>query len=179
MQSEAWHIPTEQSDLDLPAKTDVRINDTAAVVVAEGDTARLTAMRWSFPPARPGGAPVFNFRSEGRSFANSRRCLIPASAFFEFTAPDDPKQKRKDKWRFTRTDGDLIGIAALWRPAERNHPPTFTMLTCEPGPDVAPIHNRQIVVLPAHEWRPWLHLTKPEYELLRPSPADTFSVARE
>jgi hypothetical protein len=30
--------------------------------------------------------------------------------------------------------------------------PAFTMLTCEPGPDVAPIHNRQIVVLDRSEW---------------------------
>jgi hypothetical protein len=41
-------------------------------------------MTFAFPPARPGGAPVFNFRSEGRHFANSNRCLVPASAFFEF-----------------------------------------------------------------------------------------------
>lgn len=28
-----------------------------------------------------------------------------------------------------------------------NHPPAFTMLTTAPGPDVAPYHNRQVVVL--------------------------------
>jgi hypothetical protein len=40
---------------------------------------------------RPGGAPGFNFRSEGRHFADSNRCLIPASAFFEFTGKKCPK----------------------------------------------------------------------------------------
>jgi putative SOS response-associated peptidase YedK len=45
------------------------------------------------------------------------------------------------------------------------------MLTTEPDPDVAPIHNRQVVVLrPAH-WRHWLELSKAEGELLRPLPA--------
>jgi hypothetical protein len=43
------------------------------------------------PPARPGGAPIFNFPSEGRHFGNSNRCLIPASAFFEFTGKKYPE----------------------------------------------------------------------------------------
>lgn len=45
---------------------------------------------------------------------------------------------------------------------------TFTLLTTEPGPDVAPIHNRQVVVLERSDWQAWLCLDKPEAELLRP-----------
>jgi putative SOS response-associated peptidase YedK len=139
----------------------------------------LTPMRWSFPPARPGAGPVFNFRSEGRHFRPEQRCLIPASAFFEFTVADDPKSKRKDRWRFERADGDWIGIAGLWKPGEGNHPPVFTMLTCEPGPDVAAVHKRQIVVLETQDWRAWLAAERPEDEVLHPSPAGTFTVRRD
>ena len=32
----------------------------------------------------------------------------------------------------------------------------FTLLTTEPGPDVAPIHNRQVVVLDRADWAAWL-----------------------
>ncbi len=136
-------------------------------------------MRWSFPPpeGRKGG-PVFNFRSEGRSFANSRRCLVPASAFFEFTTPDDPKQKRKDKWRFTRTDGWWMAIAGLWKPAEGNHPALFTLLTTDAGPDIAPIHTRQIIPLEPGDWRAWLSLSRPEAEILRPTPAGVLQVRK-
>jgi hypothetical protein len=56
------------------------------VMRAAGNQIELVPMTFAFPPARPGGAPVFNFRTEGRHFAKSNRCLIPASAFFEFTA---------------------------------------------------------------------------------------------
>jgi putative SOS response-associated peptidase YedK len=70
------------------------------------------------------------------------RCLVPVSHFYEFTGKHSPK----DKWRFTKVDGDWFCIAGLWRPVE-GQAPAFTMLTCEPSPDVAPIHNRQIVVL--------------------------------
>jgi putative SOS response-associated peptidase YedK len=50
------------------------------------------------------------------------------------------------------------------------------MLTTEPGPDVAPIHNRQIVVLRPEHWAAWLYLTKPEAELLRPLPEGSLLV---
>jgi putative SOS response-associated peptidase YedK len=52
----------------------------------------------------------------------------------------------------------------------------FTILTTEPGPDVAPIHNRQVVVLDRGDWLAWLNLTRPEAELLRPLPAGGLSV---
>ena len=52
----------------------------------------------------------------------------------------------------------------------------FTLLTTEPGPDEAPIHDRQMVVLDRADWLAWLHLTRPESELLRPLPAGSLAV---
>jgi putative SOS response-associated peptidase YedK len=50
------------------------------------------------------------------------------------------------------------------------------MLTTEPGPDVAPIHNRQVVVLQPADWRHWLELSKTESDLLKPLPAGSLDV---
>ena len=47
----------------------------------------------------------------------------------------------------------------------------FTLLTTAPGPDVAPIHDRQMVVLERSDWQNWLELTGNEADLLRPLPA--------
>jgi putative SOS response-associated peptidase YedK len=47
----------------------------------------------------------------------------------------------------------------------------FTLLTTEPSPDVAPIHDRQMVRLDRSDWLAWLDLTWPESELLRRLPA--------
>jgi putative SOS response-associated peptidase YedK len=91
MQALELGIPMQQSELGLPESDDVRINDMAPVMRAAGNNAELVSMNFSFPPSGPKGGPVFNFRSEGRSFANSNRCLIPASAFFEFTGKKYPK----------------------------------------------------------------------------------------
>jgi putative SOS response-associated peptidase YedK len=42
------------------------------------------------------------------------------------------------------------------------------MLTTEPGPDVARIQNRQVVVLRPRIGAAWMRLSKPENELLKP-----------
>ena len=164
--------PAWQAAYDLPQADDVRIGDAAPVMRAAAGTVELAPMRFGFPPARQKGGPVFNFRSEGRHFANSLRCLVPASAFFEFTGT----KYRKAKHRFTLNDAPFMGIAGIWRPSEGNQPATFAMLTTEPGPDVAPIHSRQIVVLRQADWRAWLELTRPESELLRALPARSLNV---
>lgn len=44
------------------------------------------------------------------------------------------------------------------------------MLTTEPGPDVSPYHNRQIVMLPPPAGLDWLRLSRPAVEMLKPSP---------
>jgi putative SOS response-associated peptidase YedK len=54
---------------------------------------------------------------------------------------------------------------------------TFTMLTTAPGPDVAPYHNRQVVVVRPEDWSAWLKLTKLEAELLWPLPEGSLDVA--
>ena len=66
--------------------------------------------------------------------------------------------------------------AGLWRPMPDGGGDAFTLLTIEPGPDVAPIHNRQMVVLEQSEWLAWLDLTRLEQELLRPLPGGSLKV---
>jgi len=38
-----------------------------------------------------------------------------ANGFYEFTAPTDAAQKRKDKWLITKAHEDWFCIAGLWR----------------------------------------------------------------
>ncbi len=164
-------IPDHQSQADLPQGDDIRIGNTGPVMRPTGNGVELATMTFGFPPKGRGG-PVFNFRSEGRHFGDSRRCLIPASAFFEFTGSKYPKTKH----RFTLNGAPFLAIAGLWRDGEGNQPPAFTMLTTSPGPDVAPYHDRQVVVLQPRQWADWLWLSRPEAELLRPLPAGALSV---
>jgi putative SOS response-associated peptidase YedK len=71
-----------------------------------------------------------------------------------------------------------MAIAGLWRKSEGNQPPSFAMLTTDPGPDVSPIHDRQMVVLKPQDWRHWLDHTKTEQQLLRPLPQGSLAVGQ-
>ena len=153
---------------------DIAITDPGVVVraVSNAPAYELIVRRWSWPA--PNGKPVYNFRSDGREFS-SGRCLIIADGFYEFTAPADPKQKRKDRWLFTFPDGAMLGIAGLVR-TTTDVGDAFTMLTTEPGPDVVPYHNRQVAVLPASDWKAWLNPVLPARDLLRTLPPGTLKV---
>jgi putative SOS response-associated peptidase YedK len=156
---------------NLEPREDIWPTDKAAVVRRlEDGTNEFTELRWGFPPARPKGAPVINFRSEGRRFPVGR-CLIPASHFFEFTGRKSPKTK----WKFTKVGEDWFCFAGLWRPTPDGGA-AFTLLTTEPGPDVAEIHDRQMVVLNRSEWSAWLEKTGSEADLLRPLPQGSLAV---
>lgn len=153
----------------------IRITDTGTIVRAaagEEGAAELVQRRWSWPG--PGGRPVYNYRSEGRGFERGR-CLIVADGFYEFTAPREAGRKRKDKWLFTKAGEDWFAIAGYWR-AAADVGEAYAMLTVEPGPDVAPYHGRQVVVIERSDWARWLDHSAPAADLLRPSPAGTFEV---
>ena len=154
---------------------DIRITERAPIVRARADCDgwELVERRWSWPGA--GGKPVYNFRSEGRTFA-SGRCLILADGFYEYTVPADPKAKRKDRWLFTRPDNGLFAIAGLVR-AAADIGEAFTMLTTAPGPDVAPYHSRQIVLLTSSQWKAWLDPAESAGDLLQPLPEGALCVA--
>jgi len=152
---------------------DIRITDRAPIIrwARDRDTAEMVERRWSWPA--PGGKPVFNMRSDGREFSKDR-CLVVADAFYEFTTPADPKQKRKDCWRFSPA-GDFA-IAGL----VRNDPQigeAFTLLTVPPGPDITPYHNRQVALLSPPDWRDWLDGSVRSIELLQPSRAGELRVS--
>lgn len=152
----------------------VRISEKAPIVRFSRDRecAELVERRWSWPA--PGGKPVFNMRSDGREFGRDR-CLVLADGFYEFTTPDDPKQKRKHCWLFRPSNGEPFAIAGL----VRNDPQVgeaFTLLTVPPGADIQPYHNRQIALLSPPQWRGWLDGSARSTEMLQPADAGRLSV---
>ena len=147
---------------NYPPAADIRVGDTAPIVSGDRSGAEASLVPWAWKS--PNGKPVFNFRSEGRSFAKSRRCLVPADGFYEFTRPADAKQRLKDKHLFTLVGEPWFWIAGIVKEG------AFTMLTTSPGEDIAPYHDRQIVVFAPAKGLAWLELSKSESELLRPLP---------
>jgi putative SOS response-associated peptidase YedK len=172
---ERAHLLYPEGRPNLEPRDDIRLTDRAPILRAAGaepGAVELVQRRWSWPG--PGGKPVYNFRSEGREFG-SGRCLIVADGFYEFTAPEDPKSKRKKKWLFTLKGEPWFCIAGLWRTSPEVGE-AWTMLTAPPGPDVAPYHNRQIVVLSPAEGLRWLDAAVPAKDVLKPLPAGSLAI---
>jgi putative SOS response-associated peptidase YedK len=159
---------TRRSSSDV-SESNTFVIRTVDGVRGEGD---LVQRRWSWPGQNK--RPVYNFRSEGREFT-SNRCVIVADGFYEFTDPTEKGKKRKDKWLFTKRDAPIFCIAGIWRET-RDVGEAFTMLTMEPGPDIAPYHDRQIVILEREAWVDWLDPSVPAQSLIRALPAGTLAV---
>ena len=125
-------------------------------------TARI-AIGLSASPAQGCAGHQFPFRGAtvpGRSLSGT------GITFFEFTGTKSPKTK----WKFTKVGEDWFCFAGLWGPMATGGK-AFTLLTTDPSPDVAPIHDRQMVVLERSDWSAWLEQTGNEADLLKALPA--------
>ncbi|GGA51771.1 DUF159 family protein [Nitratireductor aestuarii] len=160
---------------NIQAREDIKITDVGPIIrTVEGarGEGEMVQRRWSWPG--PNKRPVYNFRSEGREFT-SNRCLIVADGFYEFTDPTEKGKKRKDKWLFTKHREPIFCIAGIWRET-KDVGEAFTMLTMEPGPDIIPYHDRQIVILGREAWADWLDPSVPAQSLIHPLAAGTLQV---
>jgi len=153
------------NDADQP-QPHIRIHDKGFTVRLDGGQLVGEMTRWAWDQ---GERPVYNFKSDGRDFSNSTRCLVMATAFYEYTdpAPAKPKVKLKDRHRFWWRGADFFWIAGIIKEG------CFAMLTTAPGPDVAPYHDRQIVTLPPDAGMDWLALQKPQEAILAAPPKRT------
>jgi putative SOS response-associated peptidase YedK len=105
-----------------------------------------------------------------------RRCLVPVSRFFEWTG----EKGNKTKWSFSRSDGEWFCFAGLWDQAHTTDGDieSYALVTTAAGPDVAPYHNRQPVILERSAYAGWMdHAALPESSVM-PSQAGVLKVEK-
>lgn len=111
---------------------------------------------------------TFNARAEDieikpmfREAFKRRRCLIPASGYYEWR---DEGGKRKQPYLFKAKDQPLFAFAGLWEEMNTDAGETVkscTIITCEPNEVAAAYHNRMPVILPAELRWNWLYEDTP------------------
>ncbi len=146
----------------------------------------LTPLRWGLVPTwakDPAfGARTINARSETaaekpsfRSAWKQRRCIVPASWFYEWRSDGD---KVKTPLRIERRDGETLTFAGLWESWKGNSEvpgfESFTILTTAANGTLAPLHDRMPVILVDRDARErWLDLRTPDAaSLMQPAPDD-------
>ncbi len=134
------------------------------VVRATGAGRRLVSMRWGFVPAwykTPTDGPLLiNARAETiaekpafRAACRERRCLIPATGFYEWTKAEDGTRL---PWYFHSTAGEPLVFAGIWQDWGPDATATCAIVSCAAGPIMAEIHHREPVTLAAEDWALWL-----------------------
>ena len=118
-----------------------------------------TLMKWGYSGY---GNRVINARSETvlekpmfRRSMMERRCLLPASGYFEWMrTPSGGKSKQK--YALFQAGQSTIYMAGLWREEQGEALPVFVILTKAAGAGIAEIHNRMPVILPEAARKAWL-----------------------
>jgi putative SOS response-associated peptidase YedK len=170
----------------LEPRYNVAPTQKVPVVGVDPTTGRrgLARLTWGLVPrgavARERG--FINARGESAwerpAFAQAfaeRRCLIPATGFYEWQKLDG---KRRQPWLVRPTGGGLFAFAGLWEPASKaeDASPTFTILTTEPNDLTRPIHDRMPVILAPGDYARWLdpgiQLASEVRPLLKPYPSE-------
>jgi putative SOS response-associated peptidase YedK len=141
-------------------------------------------MRWGLVPAwaKQDAAGFINARAETaatnpavRAAWRSRRCLIPATGFYEWQTVG----KSKRPFHFTLLNDPIFCIAGLWEPpAGRACVPTCAILTVPANPLVAEYHDRMPAILRPDAYDAWLDGPLPDPACLGAFPAEEMSAAR-
>ncbi len=164
----------------LKPRYNVAPGQDAAVVVAAPEP-RMSLLRWGLLPAwaaGPSAKPQINARAESladrpffRESFRWRRALVPADGWFERPKRGADKAPRL----FRLKSGEPFAFAGLWESG------SFAIVTVEPNPLVARVHDRMPALLPRAAEAEWLDSkTRPERlsELLRPYPSELLAVRR-
>ncbi len=147
-------------------------------ITADGQNQRhLRTMRWGFIPYWSDDQNKFKLtNSKGETVAEkslfksafiSRRCIIPASGFYEWVVIN----KLKYPWYISLKSGApmaMAGIWETWKPKDGAAIDTCSIITIGPNELMRPIHDRMPVILDEEQWQTWLSPNEKQVEHLLP-----------
>jgi putative SOS response-associated peptidase YedK len=174
---------------DFPPRYNIAPTQPIAIVRREKGARHFALVRWGLVPSwvkDPKGMKLlFNARAETAaeraSFRGAmlyRRCLVPASGFYEWRR--GPGKEKQAFWIRPR-GGGLVGLGGLWETwhdGDGGEIDSGCILTTDANATLAPIHDRMPVVIPPAEFDRWLNTAefppKAVTDLLAPPPDDLF-----
>jgi putative SOS response-associated peptidase YedK len=150
------------SDLPISPNFNACPTTSVAVITADAGLRRMQAMRWGFIPSwykAPNDGPlIINARSDTvavkpafRDAVRARRCIIPASGFYEWT---EGPAKTRLPFYITRSDGAPMAMAGIWQVWRDLL--TCAVISTNDGPGMRGIHDREPVILAPEDWPLWL-----------------------
>jgi putative SOS response-associated peptidase YedK len=180
--------PVEVADLfgtppppELPPHYNIAPTQSLLACRAGDGSRELVRLRWGLVPRwasdLKAGAKAINAKAETvatlptfRDAFRQRRCLIPASGYYEW--------KKKQPFLIRPASGTLFAFAGLWDVWAKGGDPveTCTIVTTAANDALRHLHERMPVILSRDSFAAWLAPTTPAAalpELLRPCPSGT------
>jgi len=178
----------EISDIRLPPRFNIAPSQLAPTIRIDAEGERvLDQLQWGLIPHwfrdKPTSSMFINARGETlhekpafRTAFQRRRCLVPASGFFEWKKTSGGKQP----FFISLANQPLFAFAGIWDRVSKEEGPleSFSIITCEANELVSDIHLRMPVILPAEHYEEWLHSEDQSglRQLLVPFPSDEMQV---
>ena len=159
---------------NLQPRWNVAPSQRALVVTRTGLQPEADMVAWGLPPAGEGRSFLINARMETaaqkptfRDAFASRRCLVVASGWYEWSAPKRP-------WHVQLADGGVMGMGGLL--LRCGNEDRFVIMTSAANGELTAIHHRQPLVLPPDSWDRWLAGSQQDAaELCVAAPAASFN----
>ena len=166
------YFETEQAKFECPPRYNVTPGQVVAVVREHEGKRRVAQLRWGLVPfwAKDAliGHKLVNARLDGlaskpayRGAFTRRRCLIPASGFYEWTGT---RGGAREPWFVRAADAPLLAIAGLWerwRTPEGGTLETCVIVTTDAHATLANIHDRMPVLVGRPDHALWLDPRSP------------------
>jgi putative SOS response-associated peptidase YedK len=177
---------------DFPPRYNIAPTQPIAVVRMEHRGRALALVRWGLVPAWVEDPRKFtlliNARAEGilerpafKAAMKYRRCLVPASGFYEWRKGADRRAPKQPIW-IQPPGGGQIAFAGLWETwsdRDGGEVDTAAIVTTAANGPVAAIHDRMPVVILPQDHETWLTGSVEEaLALLRQPPEDTFEAVQ-
>lgn len=141
-------------------------------IITEENGRRLCNAKWGFMPVYA-KKPLINARGETvhekptfRKAFLYKRCLIPATSFFEWEELEGKKQKRK----ISIEGKDIFSMAGLYDEfydSEGNKFRAYTIITTNANLQMSRIHDRMPVILTEENEEKWLNFNENNLENLK------------
>ncbi len=145
---------------EVAARTTIAPTDVAPALIATDAGRLLLPMKFGWPATRPKERIHLNTRSESAArdgdsadALRSRRCLLPAHAFHEWSGP---KGARHHHLFAPDGVGRLITMAGLYLPDPSGGPSRFVILTTAASRDVRAVHHRMPLIVPPELRTRWI-----------------------
>jgi putative SOS response-associated peptidase YedK len=155
-----------QNWLEIKARFNIAPTQDVPVIIRNSPN-RIVMMRWGLIPHwakdESIGTKMINARAETitekpsfKRLLPSKRCIVPASGYYEWQATETGKQP----YYIHAEDGEYLPFAGLydiWKNPEGEEIYSFTIITTEPTVNLQAIHNRMPVILEPKVEEVWLN----------------------